>query len=115
MTHIHKEASNTRIRLSKRYRIGNRIAVCVIMICLPLAHHLNSLHLVSIMTGLIVWVLLLELWGVSCPDDSFFSEPACKYTARCKISKKELAAAAKAGNPIDVQNLAKQDVEYDVN
>ena len=68
------------------------------------------------MTGLIVWVLLLELWGVSCPDDSFFSEPSCKYTARCKVSKRELEAAAKSGNPIDVQKLQdKSNIEYDVN
>lgn len=116
ITHIHKEAKNTRIRLGKRYRMGNRLAVCIIMICLPTAHGLNSLYLVSIMTGLILWVLLLELWGVSCPDDSFFGEAACGYTARCKISKGELEAAAKSGNPINVEKLgAKEEVVYDIN
>ena len=118
MTHIHKETSNMRIRLAKRFRIANRLAMCIIMVLLPLAHHLNSLHLVSIMTGLILWVLLLELWGVSCPDDSFFGETGngCKYTAKCKLSKKELEEAAKSGNPIDVQELGrKANMEYDVN
>jgi hypothetical protein len=60
------------------------------------------------MTGLILWALLLELWGVSCPDDSFFGEPACNYTARCKISKKDMEAA-RAGQPIDLQNLQEKD------
>lgn len=117
MTHVHKEASNSRIRLAKRYRMANRLAVCIIMICLPLAHRLNSLYLISVVTGLLVWVLLLELWGVSCPDDSFFGEKSsCKYTARCKLSKKELEEAAKSGSPIDVQELGRRrDMEYDVN
>lgn len=67
------------------------------------------------MTGLIVWALLLELWGVSCPDDGFFGETKCRYTAKCKISKKELEEASKSGNPIDVQELGrKTNMEYDV-
>lgn len=116
MTHVHKESNDGRIRLAKRYRMANRLAICIIMICLPLAHSLNSLHLVSVVTGLLVWVLLLELWGASCPDDSFFGEASCKYTARCKVSKKELETAAKSGNPIDVQKLGRKgNVEYEVN
>lgn len=116
MTHIHKESSMVRMRLTKRYRIANRLAVCLIMILLPLAHSLNSLHLMSIMTGLILWVLLLELWGVSCPDDSFFGDQPCRYEARCKVSKKDLEAAAKSGNPIDMERLRdRNNIEYDVN
>lgn len=45
---------------------------------------------------------------MSCPDDSFFGEPACNYTARCKISKKDMEAA-RAGQPIDLQNLQEKD------
>lgn len=53
-----------------------------------------------------MWVLLLELWGMSCPDESFFGEKkACKYTARCKISKKDLESAVKEGHVIQVQQL----------
>jgi hypothetical protein len=63
--------------------------------------------LISIVTGLVLWVLLLELWGMSCPDDSFFGEKrACKYTARCKISKEDLESAAKGGHVINVQSLS---------
>ena len=116
MTHIHKESTGVRMRLTKRYRIVNRLAVCLVMILLPLAHNLNSLHLVSIMTGLIVWVLLLELWGVSCPDDSFFGDEPSKYVARCKLSKRDMETATKSGNPLDVEKLGnRNNVEYELN
>jgi hypothetical protein len=107
--HIHKDTTNVQIRLRKRYRTANRLGVSVIMLCLPTAHSLNSLHLISIMTGLILWVLVLELWGVSCPGESFFGEKtACRYTATCKISKKELQSAAKTGHMINVQDLSER-------
>jgi len=87
----------------------NRFAVCIILFCLPTAHSLNSLHLVAITTGLIIWVLLLELWGMSCPDESFFGEKKpCKYTARCKISKKDLELAIKGGHVINVSDLSER-------
>lgn len=103
--HIHKDAEGIRIR--KRYRMVNRFGVCIILFCLPTAHGLNSLDLISIVTGLVIWVLLLELWGMSCPDDSFFGEKrACKYTARCRVSKKDLESAVKGGHVINVQTLS---------
>ena len=107
LCHIHKESSGDRIRIKKRTRLANRFAVCIILFCLPVVHWLNSLQLVSITTGLVVWVLLLELWGMSCPDESFFGEKkACKYTARCKISKKDLESAVKGGHVINVEELS---------
>ena len=43
---------------------------------------------------------------MSCPDESFFGEKkACKYTARCKISKKDLESAVRGGHVIEVQQL----------
>jgi hypothetical protein len=87
----------------------NRFGVCIIFFCLPLAHSLNSLQLISVTTGLVIWVLLLELWGVSCPDDSFFGEKkACTYTARCKVSKKDLESAVKNGHVINVSELSEK-------
>jgi predicted membrane channel-forming protein YqfA (hemolysin III family) len=94
------------IRVSKIKRMMNRFAVCVIMFCLPTAKHLNSLQLVSITTGLVIYVLLIELFGCSSPDESFFGEKRqCKYTARCKISKKDLESAVKGGHVIKVSEL----------
>jgi hypothetical protein len=87
--------------------MANRFAVCIILFCLPTAHSINSLNLISITTGLVAWVLILELWGVSCPNESFFGEKrACKYTARCKISKKDLESAVKGGHVINVSDLS---------
>ena len=106
LTHVHKDPP-IGVRIKKCYRLANRAVVCVIFFCLPLAHDLNSLQLVSITTGMVVWVLLLELFGVSCPGDSFVGEKRrCKYTARCKISKKDLESAVKSGTVINVENLS---------
>ncbi|KAA8574237.1 hypothetical protein EYC84_005739 [Monilinia fructicola] len=86
-THIHKKDSHG-IRLAKRWRMLNRLLICIIIICLPLAQSLTSLHLISIVTALLLWVLTLELWGMSCPDESFFGESRkCAYTAKCRVSR----------------------------
>ncbi|KAG4435489.1 hypothetical protein IFR05_009028 [Cadophora sp. M221] len=105
ISHIHKDAPRTRI--PKRYRLINRFIICLILILLPLSHSsLNSLHLIATTTGLTIWVLVLELWGMSCWGESFFGEKkACKYTARCKISKKDLESAVKGGHVIKVEEL----------
>lgn len=108
ISHIHKDYPKG-MRIVKRKRMTNRFIVCVILFCLPLARGLNSLQLISVVTGLIVWVLLLELWGCSCPEESFFGEKSqCKYTARCKVSKKDLESAVKNGHVVKVSELAKR-------
>ncbi|RDW71363.1 hypothetical protein BP6252_07926 [Coleophoma cylindrospora] len=105
LSHVHKESGGARLR--KAYRLANRFCVCIIILCLPTAHRLNSLQLVSIVTGLLIWVLLLELWGASCPDESFFGEKVqCRYTAKLKLSKKDLHSAAKTGDTICVKDLS---------
>ncbi|KUJ08616.1 uncharacterized protein LY89DRAFT_691040 [Mollisia scopiformis] len=105
ISHIHKDAEG--VRISKKHRMLNRFAVCVIFFALPTAKGLNSLQLVSVTTGLVVWVLLWELWGMSCPDESFFGEKKpCRYTARCKISKKDLESAVKGGHVVNVSSLS---------
>ncbi len=104
VSHIHKDAEG--IRIPKKYRLVNRFIVCVVLICLPTTHALNSLQLIATTTGLTIWVLTLELWGMSCWGESFFGEKkACRYTARCKISKRELESAVKGGHVIQVEQL----------
>ena len=50
--------------------------------------------------------MIVELWGSTCAGDSFFgSDFKCKYTARCKIAKKDLESAVKDGQVIKVQEL----------
>jgi hypothetical protein len=105
LSHVHKDSAKG-IRILKRYRLANRFAVCIILLLLPLAKHLNSLQLVSIVTGLLLWVLLLELWGVSCPEDKWFGKKGkCNYTAKCRISKRDLESAAKGAGGIKVEDL----------
>lgn len=75
--------------------------------CLPTAHHLNSLELVSITTSCIIYVLAVDLWGTSCAGDPLFGgDKKCKYVARCKISKKDLESAVKDGHVINVEELS---------
>ncbi|CAG8982075.1 hypothetical protein HYALB_00008802 [Hymenoscyphus albidus] len=106
LTHVHKEGQRG-IRIRKAYRLANRFAVCIIIFCLPAAEHLNSLQLISIVTGLVVYVLLIELWGASCPEDSWFGEKGkgrCRYTAFLKISRRDLENV-KHGGRIKVEEL----------
>ena len=92
--------------MRKSKRMVNRFAVCIIMFCLPTAKYLNSLQLISITTGLVIYILMIELFGCSSPHESFFGEKTqCKYTARCKISKKDLESAVKGGHVIKVSEL----------
>jgi hypothetical protein len=71
--------------------------------------------MIAISTGLVVYVLMLELWGMSCEGESFFGEKkACRYTARCKISKKDLESAVKGGHVINVQELRGEKGMYEL-
>lgn len=88
------------------------------MICLPTTLSLNSLQLIATTTGMTIWVLGVELWGVSCWGEKFFGErKPCKYTARCRISKKDLESAVKGGRVIDVELLrdSGEKGHYDLN
>jgi hypothetical protein len=106
----HEHKLFTTMRVPKIYRLGNRFAVCVILFLLPLAHDLNSVNLISITVGLIVWVLLIEIWGKSCSDDPFIGEKvgcSVKYGASC--SKKMLEDAMKDDGEVDVVELGKRE------
>ncbi len=44
---------------------------------------------------------------MSCPNESFFGEKQpCKYTANCRIARRDLEAAAKSGEEIKVSELS---------
>ncbi|RDW87366.1 hypothetical protein BP5796_03060 [Coleophoma crateriformis] len=107
ISHIHKEIGGS--RLLKRHRLANRFTICVILVCLPLAHGLNSLQLISTVTGLVVWVLFFDLWGASSPKESFFGEKSsCSYTAHCKVPRKDLESAVKGGQTINIKSVSNQ-------
>ncbi|KAJ1338182.1 low temperature requirement protein A [Microdochium nivale] len=94
--HVHKTTPG--MRVPKKWRLLNRACVCLVFCCLPLVSYkqLNSLALASVTTGLMVWVLLVEIWGKSCSDQTWCGkggEGGCraKYEARC--SKRTLEKA----------------------
>ncbi|KAH8820490.1 bacterial low temperature requirement A protein-domain-containing protein [Xylogone sp. PMI_703] len=104
MCHVHKDRGG--YRLKKRFRLANRLAVSAILCCLPTAHRLNSLELIGVVTCLLVWVLVLELWGISCVEDSFFGEDkACQYTAHFKVSRRDVETAIKEGRTINAEDV----------
>ncbi|TVY33559.1 hypothetical protein LOCC1_G007531, partial [Lachnellula occidentalis] len=106
ISHVHKDGPRG-MRIRKKHRMANRFGICAILFCLPLAQGINSLQLISIVTGLVLWVLLLELWGCSCPEESFFGEKRqCRYTARCKVSRGDLERAGRQGRVVKVEEIA---------
>ena len=112
-SHIHKKIPNA--RLLKRPRLAIRICIGVAIICLPLAHSLTSLGLISITTSLVALVLLLDLYGNSCAGDKFWTggfcdsqKRSCKYTANCKLGRskrQELIKALQNGEKVRLQDL----------
>ncbi|KAF4969373.1 hypothetical protein FZEAL_10233 [Fusarium zealandicum] len=90
----HEHRRPATLRWSKTARLGNRLAVCIVMFFLPMAKSLDSLNLISITLGLSVWVLLVELFGKSCRNDPFIGEKkGCSVRYSCKCSKKDLEQA----------------------
>ena len=80
LTHVHKKL--TQARLYKRPRLAARAAVSVVIICLPLAHELNSLDLIAITTCLTIGVLILDLYGNSAQGSSFWTGGVVSHRAQ---------------------------------
>ena len=116
LSHVHKRLPN--VRLYKRQRLTQRCFIALIIILLPLAHsHLSSLGLISVTTGLTVFVLAADLYGMSCQGDEFWlggvtgKEQKASYSAKCHVSKRkrrEIQDAMKRGEKVDVQELLKR-------
>lgn len=110
-THSHRKIPNQ--RMNKHFRLLFRVAVAIVIICLPLAH-LNSLELVAATTGLVACVLLLELVGSTCWGESFWRDANCRrnkcsYSARCKVRKEELEESMRDGTTLNVEEIAKRE------
>jgi hypothetical protein len=108
MSHVHKKIPHQ--RLKKNHRLIIRFAVSLAILLLPLAH-LDSLDLIGTTTGLVLFVLFLELWGATCSGQNIFWESncgrdKCQYLAKCKVSKKELENSMKNGDIINVEEIA---------
>jgi low temperature requirement protein LtrA len=111
--HIHKKLPNAHI--PKRFRLAIRCCIAIIIICLPLAHSLNSLHLIAITTSLVVLVLALDIFGNSCQGDKFWSggfceaqKRNCSYSAEYRMDrkmKKEVERAVRKGEKVRLEDL----------
>lgn len=106
LSHAHR--SPTGMRLAKKYRLANRLAVCLIMFLLPLAQDLRSLELISITLGLVVWVLVVELWGKSCKGDSWFAAGGPGLSSRRKQNKAALEDNPNVGHETPMKMEADQ-------
>ena len=110
MSHVHKEFDGQ--RLSKKIRLPFRLGVSIILICLALAESLTSLTLVSTTTGLVVCVLVVDLFGSTSKEDTFWRcKSQCRYSAECALKKKLLINAIKRGETVnlaDIQNVQGQ-------
>ena len=115
-THVHKVFDGQRI--GKKYRIANRVAVAIILICIPLAESLSSLQLVAISTSLIAFVLMVDVYGSTSVHDSFWRcSSKCKYRADCPLKKKIIVDALKSGTTVKLEEVKLEDAEkgfYDV-
>lgn len=104
-------------RLPKWARMANRLVVAMIYCALPAAQDLTSLQVMSIATGLIGWVLIVEIYGQSCVGDRLFETgDTCGYTARCsqRRLRKALREAQQELND-DVEGGGRDQPQIDVN
>ena len=99
LSHVHKEFDGQRI--DKKYRIPVRVSVAIIFICLPLADKLDSLQLISVTTGLVVFTLMVDVYGGTSIYDNFWKcNKQCKYSAECSLKRKLVIEALKSGTTI---------------
>lgn len=108
MSHLHKDVAGA--RLKKMHRMGIRLIVAVVLVCLPLAKSLNSLQLIGTVTGLVVFVLIVDIYGHTNVETAFFGgRRHCAYTADCPMKKKDLEHAVKSGETVTIQALAEKE------
>lgn len=55
-------------------------------------------------------VLITDLLGSTCHSDSFWREKrTCNYSAECRLPREDVENAAKSGQVVKVEELAKQE------
>jgi hypothetical protein len=115
LSHEHRQPPN--LRWQKPHRLANRVVVALIFFGLPWARSLKSQSLVAISMSLVLEILLVELWGTSCPDDPFIGEKAgvcVRYRTHC--CKRELKKALKEEerkNPEKFREMKSPEVQAD--
>lgn len=89
-------------RVPKPLRLANRalVAAAVCALAAVPERSLTSLGLVAATTGMVAWVLLVETYGRSCPEETWFGEDGgCKrrYMARCSRRRLEEVVRSEEG------------------
>ncbi|KAF2006176.1 hypothetical protein P154DRAFT_615533 [Amniculicola lignicola CBS 123094] len=110
LTHTHRRIPNQRI--SKSFRLGFRFLVSLAILLLPLGH-LNSLDLIGTTTGLVVLVLLVDLFGSTRWGENPFWDSECRisrtrYSAKCGLTKKEIQESVENGEVLNVEDIARR-------
>lgn len=102
LSHVHKEHKG--VRLSKKFRLGFRLAIAVVIICLPLAKGLDSLELVGTVTGLLVLLLVTELWTGCDKEEKLIGRgKACQYIGQC--GKKDMQRLVRGTKDFKIDGL----------
>ncbi|KAL9110919.1 MAG: hypothetical protein Q9227_004534 [Pyrenula ochraceoflavens] len=112
--HVHKTIEHA--RLKKHPRLRFRVIISIIIVCLPIAgDRLSSVDLVAIVAGLVVLQVFLEVYGLSCTGDRFWTNGWCKeskrqirYSARCPLDRKRrkmLEKKIKAGEEVGIEEI----------
>lgn len=73
--HVHRTLQPT--NTSKTVRLGVKCAVGTVLICLPLAEGLTSLGLMAVTCSLVVFVLIVDIFGAHCKGQSFWTGALC--------------------------------------
>lgn len=102
ISHVHREHEG--IRITKKFRLMFRLVIAVILICLSLAYDLNSLQLIGTVTGLLVLLLVTELWAASDHRTKLVGrDRTCQYIGNC--GKKKLQEMVRGGREVDLNGL----------
>ncbi|KAG8940532.1 hypothetical protein FRC04_005214 [Tulasnella sp. 424] len=94
-THIHTPLPSQRI--AKRHRLAFRIAIAIAWICLPIATNLNSLELIGTTTSMTVLALAVDIYGMSCKNESFWGEEECTYDCK-SLSRTSTMVGSEGGD-----------------
>lgn len=86
LSHVHVDSNQ--LNLKKRYRLGLRGLICLVILFLPLAPTLNSLQLIGLVTALLWFVIAVETWGNATKCHVWIGEKnkreyMCKFGERC--------------------------------
>ncbi|OAP63445.1 hypothetical protein AYL99_02672 [Fonsecaea erecta] len=114
--HVHKTLENPRLRKGPRLVIRSCIAVAILL--LPLAKHLSSISLIGTTTALVSLALALDIFGMSCTGDRFWTGGWCDETKRCtqyearircsRRKKQEIIKAMHRGETVRLEELLRR-------